>query len=51
MIKQSKTLQYSEILNENNNNPASVWKLFKEIGESKHRDNSNIIFPENTGHH
>ena len=42
MIKQSKKLQYSEILNENNNNPASVWKLFKEIGASKHRDNSNI---------
>ena len=41
-IKQSKKLQYSEILNENNNNPASVWKLFKEIGASKHRDNSNI---------
>ena len=33
MIKLSKKHQYSEILNENANNPASVWKLFKEIGQ------------------
>ena len=42
MIKQSKKQQYSEILNENAKNPASVWKLFKEIGASK---NSADIFP------
>ena len=33
MIKQSKEQQYSEILNDNAKNPASVWKLFKEIGQ------------------
>ena len=32
LIKQSKKAQYSAIINENNNNPSSVWKLFKEIG-------------------
>ena len=37
MIKQSKKHQYSEILNENANNQASVWKLFKEIGASKRK--------------
>ena len=33
LIKQSKKHQYSEILNENANNPASVWKLFKKLGQ------------------
>lgn len=33
MIKVSKKQQYSEIINENDKNPASVWKLFKELGE------------------
>ena len=36
MIKVSKKRQYSEIINEIVNNPASVWKLFKEMGASKH---------------
>ena len=43
MIKRSKKHQYSEILNENFNNPASVWKLFKEMGLSKQNDSSNIF--------
>ena len=43
MIKHSKKHQYSEILNENFNNPASVWKLFKEMGASKQKDCSNIF--------
>ena len=43
MIKQSKKRQYSEILNENANNPASVWKLFKEIGASKRKDSADIF--------
>ena len=37
MMKQSKKQQYSEILNENGKNPASVWNLFKEIGASKRK--------------
>ena len=37
MIKQSKKHQYFEIFNENAENPASVWKLFKEIGTSKRK--------------
>ena len=37
MIKQSKKQQYSESLNENGKNPASVWNLFKEIGASKYK--------------
>ena len=43
MIKQSKKHQYSEILNENANNPASIWKLFKEIGESKRKGSADIF--------
>ena len=42
MIKHSKKHKYSEILNDNLNNPASVWKLFKELGASKQKDSSNI---------
>ena len=30
-------------LNENANNPASVWKLFKEIGASKCKDRCGIF--------
>ena len=40
---QSKKHQYSEILNENANNPASVWKLFKEIGASKRKGSADIF--------
>lgn len=43
MIKQSKKHQFSEILNENANDPSSVWKLFKELGASKKNNNSNIF--------
>ena len=43
LIKQAKKHQYSEILNENANNPASVWKLFKEIGASKCKDSCGIF--------
>ena len=43
MIKLSKKHQYSEILNENANNPASVWKLFKEIGASKRKGSADIF--------
>ena len=35
MITTSKKRQYSEIINENVNNPFSVWEHFKEIGASK----------------
>ena len=43
MIKASKTRQYSEIINENVNNPSSVWKLFKELGASKRNIGSSIF--------
>ena len=43
LIKQSKKHQYSEILNENANYPASVWKSFKEIGASKCKDSCGIF--------
>ena len=43
MIKLYKKHQYSEILNENANNPASVWKLFKEIGASKRKGSADIF--------
>ena len=43
-VKQSKKHQYSENLNENAKNSASVSKLFKEIGKCK-RKNSAYIFP------
>ena len=38
----TKKQQYSEILNENAKNPASVWKLFKEIGASKRKNSADI---------
>ena len=44
MIKQSKKQQYSEMMNENAKNPASTWKLFKEIGASK-RKTVQILIP------
>ena len=34
--------QYSAIINENNNNPGSIWKLFKEIGLNKQMSNASI---------
>ena len=43
MIKLSKKHQCSEILIENANNPASVWKLFKEIGASKRKGSADIF--------
>ena len=42
LIKQSKKDQYSAIINENNNNPGSIWKLFKEIGINKQKSNASI---------
>ncbi len=42
LIKQSKKAQYSALINENANKPASVWKLFKEIGVNKRNVNSGI---------
>ena len=42
MIKASKKRQYSEIINENVNNPSSVWKLFKELGASKRNIGTSI---------
>ena len=44
MITTLKKLQYSEIINENVNNPSSVWEHFKEIGASK-RNIGTSIFP------
>lgn len=35
LIKQSKKTQYTAILNENQNNPGSIWKLFKELRVNK----------------
>ena len=35
LIKKSKKTQYRAIVDENNNNPGSVWKQFKEIGINK----------------
>ena len=43
MIKVSKKQQYSEIINENDKNPASVWKLFKELGASKSNIGNSIL--------
>ena len=43
MIKISKKRQYSEIINENSNNPASVWNLFKELGASKRNIGNSIL--------
>ena len=43
MIKASKKRQYSEIINENVNNPSSVWKLFKELGASKRNIGTSIL--------
>ena len=40
LIKESKKSQYSAIINENNNNPSSIWKLFKEIGINKQKSNT-----------
>ena len=42
LIKQSKRAQYSALINENNNNPGSVWKLFKEIGIKRKNNTSKI---------
>ena len=42
LIKQSKKAQYPAIINENNNNPGSIWKLFKEIGINKQKSNASI---------
>ncbi|MES9881523.1 MAG: reverse transcriptase family protein [Sedimenticola sp.] len=46
LIKKSKKAQYTAIINENNNKPSSVWKLFKEVGASK-RNTSSTIFALN----
>ena len=43
MIKVSKKQQYSEIINENDKNPASVWKLFRELGASKSNIGNSIL--------
>ena len=43
MIKASKKRQYSEIINENVNNPSSVWKLLKELGASKRNIGSSLF--------
>ena len=43
MITTSKKRQYSEIINENVNNPFSVWKLFKEFGASKRNIGTSIF--------
>ena len=43
LIKQSKKAQYSAIINENNNNPGSIWKLFKEIDINKQKSNASIL--------
>ena len=42
LIKQSKKSQFTAIIDENNNNPSSVWKLFKEIGVNKQKSNASI---------
>lgn len=43
MIKLSKKQQFSDIINENANNPASIWKLFKELGASKRNSGTSIL--------
>ena len=43
MIKSSKKHQYSEIINDNVNNPSGVWKLFKELGASKRNSGTSIF--------
>ena len=43
MIKASKKRQYSEIINENVNNPSSVWKIFKELGATKRNIGNSIL--------
>lgn len=43
MIKLSKKQQYSEIVHDNTNNPASIWKLFKELNASKRNTGNSIL--------
>ena len=43
LIKQSKKSQYTAIIDENNNNPSSVWKLFKEMGVNKQKSNASTV--------
>ena len=32
LIKKSKKMQYTSLVEENNNQPSNVWKIFKELG-------------------
>ena len=47
LIKQSKKSQYTAIIDESNNNPSSVWKLFKEIGVNKQKSNASYTYYQN----
>lgn len=42
LIKKSKKEQYRALIEENNNKPGSVWKIFKELGATKRNSQNNI---------
>ena len=40
LIKQSKRLNYEKIIEEGKNQPATIWKMFNELGTGKRISNS-----------
>ena len=40
LIKESKKLNYEKIIDEGKNQPATVWKMFNELGAGKRKSNS-----------
>ena len=40
LINDSKKQQYQALIEENNNKPSSVWKIFKELGATKNKSKS-----------
>ena len=39
LIKKSKNMQYRSLVEENNNQPSNVWKIFKDLGATKNKSN------------
>ena len=37
LIKKSKNIQYRSLVEENNNQPSNVWKIFKDLGATKNK--------------
>ena len=40
LIKESKKLNYEKIIDEGKNQPATIWKMFNELGAGKRKSNS-----------